>query len=161
MAAFCNPPRRRTGSDRAWCAIDVLWFRISRRPDDPAQVLGNVNYGKALILIDRSDYFQAGLIIPKGSYSQIQSLGIDAFRDAIAQIVPCWASESTNCATGNRSNPHRSDQSAATLAQAWVALYRRRGPRMSPRAAWALTCHSGQHRCGEPVGRTAAEEKSP
>ncbi len=72
--------------------IDVLWFRISRRPDDPAQVLGNVNYGKALILIDRSDYFQAGLIIPKGSYSQIQSLGIDAFRDAIAQIVP-WLGE--------------------------------------------------------------------
>ncbi|HEV2273090.1 MAG TPA: FAD-dependent monooxygenase, partial [Acidobacteriaceae bacterium] len=47
--------------------IDVLWFRLSRRPGDPAQVLGNVNYGKALILIDRSDYFQVGLIIPKGS----------------------------------------------------------------------------------------------
>jgi 2-polyprenyl-6-methoxyphenol hydroxylase-like FAD-dependent oxidoreductase len=33
--------------------IDVLWFRIGRRPEDPAQVLGNVNYGKALILINR------------------------------------------------------------------------------------------------------------
>ena len=53
--------------------IDVLWFRISRKPGDPAQVLGNINYGKALILIDRSDYFQAGLIIPKGSYEQHSS----------------------------------------------------------------------------------------
>jgi 2-polyprenyl-6-methoxyphenol hydroxylase-like FAD-dependent oxidoreductase len=75
--------------------IDVLWFRISRKPDDPTNVLGNVNYGKALILIDRSDYFQAGLIIPKGSYGQIQALGIDAFRAAIAQIAP-WLGERTS-----------------------------------------------------------------
>jgi 2-polyprenyl-6-methoxyphenol hydroxylase-like FAD-dependent oxidoreductase len=72
--------------------IDVLWFRLSRRPGDPAQVLGNVNYGKALILIDRSDYFQAGLIIPKGSYDSIKARGIDAFRGGIRQIVP-WLGE--------------------------------------------------------------------
>jgi 2-polyprenyl-6-methoxyphenol hydroxylase-like FAD-dependent oxidoreductase len=75
--------------------IDVLWFRISRRPGDPAQVLGNVNYGKALILIDRSDYFQAGLIIPKGSYNHLQELGINAFRVAIGQIAP-WLGERVN-----------------------------------------------------------------
>jgi 2-polyprenyl-6-methoxyphenol hydroxylase-like FAD-dependent oxidoreductase len=68
--------------------IDVLWFRISRNPGDPAQVLGNVNYGKALILIDRSDYFQAGLIIPKGSYDSIKARGIDSFRTGILQIAP-------------------------------------------------------------------------
>jgi 2-polyprenyl-6-methoxyphenol hydroxylase-like FAD-dependent oxidoreductase len=75
--------------------IDVLWFRISRRPGDPPQVLGNVNYGRALILIDRSDYFQAGLIIPKGSYSNLQALGIDAFRTTIAEIVP-WLADRVN-----------------------------------------------------------------
>ena len=75
--------------------IDVLWFRISRRPGDPAQVLGNVNYGKALILIARSDYFQAGLIIPKGSYNDLQALGIDSFRAAIGQIAP-WLSGRLN-----------------------------------------------------------------
>ena len=68
--------------------IDVLWFRISRKPDDSAQVLGNVNYGKALILISRSDYFQAGLIITKGSYDKIKARGIDAFRADIRQIAP-------------------------------------------------------------------------
>jgi 2-polyprenyl-6-methoxyphenol hydroxylase-like FAD-dependent oxidoreductase len=68
--------------------IDVLWFRISRKPDDPAEVLGNVNYGKALILINRSDYFQAGLIIAKGSYDEIQSRGLDAFREDIRRIAP-------------------------------------------------------------------------
>jgi 2-polyprenyl-6-methoxyphenol hydroxylase-like FAD-dependent oxidoreductase len=68
--------------------IDVLWFRISRKPDDPAQVLGNVNYGRALILIDRSNYFQAGLIIPKGSFEEIKRAGLEQFRSAILQIAP-------------------------------------------------------------------------
>ena len=68
--------------------IDVLWFQISRKPDDPAQVLGNVNYGKALILINRSDYFQAGLMIAKGSYDEIRARGLDAFRAGIGQLAP-------------------------------------------------------------------------
>jgi len=68
--------------------IDVLWFRISRQAGDPQQVLGNINYGKALILINRGDYFQAGLIIRKGSLEQIKAQGLDAFRQDIAQIAP-------------------------------------------------------------------------
>jgi 2-polyprenyl-6-methoxyphenol hydroxylase-like FAD-dependent oxidoreductase len=71
--------------------IDVLWFRISRHAKDPDQVLGNINYGKALILINRGDYFQAGLIIRKGSYEQVKSEGLDAFRRAIGQIAPYLA----------------------------------------------------------------------
>jgi 2-polyprenyl-6-methoxyphenol hydroxylase-like FAD-dependent oxidoreductase len=68
--------------------IDVLWFRISRKPEDPAQVMGSANYGKALILINRSDYFQAGLIIAKGSYDEIRALGLDAFRADIRKLAP-------------------------------------------------------------------------
>jgi 2-polyprenyl-6-methoxyphenol hydroxylase-like FAD-dependent oxidoreductase len=68
--------------------IDVLWFRISRQPHDPQQVLGNINYGKALVLINRGDYFQAGLIIRKGTLEQIKAEGLDAFRQNIAQIAP-------------------------------------------------------------------------
>ncbi len=68
--------------------IDVLWFRISRNPGDVEQVLGNVNYGKALILINRSDYFQAGLIIAKGSYDKIKARGLEAFRADIHKIAP-------------------------------------------------------------------------
>jgi 2-polyprenyl-6-methoxyphenol hydroxylase-like FAD-dependent oxidoreductase len=69
----------------------VLWFRINRWSSDPEQVLGNVNYGKALILINREDYFQAGLIIPKGSYPEIQSKGIEEFRADILRIAPYLA----------------------------------------------------------------------
>jgi 2-polyprenyl-6-methoxyphenol hydroxylase-like FAD-dependent oxidoreductase len=68
--------------------IDVLWFRISRRAGDPEQLLGNINYGRALILINRGDYFQAGLIIPKGSFEQTKREGLDAFRETIGRIAP-------------------------------------------------------------------------
>jgi 2-polyprenyl-6-methoxyphenol hydroxylase-like FAD-dependent oxidoreductase len=68
--------------------IDVLWFCISRQPHDPEQVLGTINYGKALILINRGDYFQAGLIIRKGTFEQIKAEGLDRFRENITDIAP-------------------------------------------------------------------------
>jgi 2-polyprenyl-6-methoxyphenol hydroxylase-like FAD-dependent oxidoreductase len=68
--------------------IDVLWFRISRRAGDPEQVLGNVNFGKVLILINRGDYFQSGLIIPKGSFEQTKRAGLSVLRETIARIAP-------------------------------------------------------------------------
>ena len=68
--------------------IDVLWFRISRRPGDPEQLLGNVNYGHVLILINRGEYFQAGLLIRKGSFDELKADGLDAFRKRITRIAP-------------------------------------------------------------------------
>src|SRR5271167_430887 len=68
--------------------IDVLWFRIGRRTDDPEQLFGNINYGRALILIPRGDYFQAGMVIRKGSLDEIQAEGLERFRQIIRQIAP-------------------------------------------------------------------------
>lgn len=68
--------------------VDVLWFRISRRSNDSEQVLGRLNYGKAMILINRGDYFQAGLIIRKGSFEQVQREGMEKLRKDIVQIAP-------------------------------------------------------------------------
>ncbi|HLI86428.1 MAG TPA: FAD-dependent oxidoreductase [Bryobacteraceae bacterium] len=68
--------------------IDVLWFRLSRRADDPEQLLGNVNYGKFLILLNRGDYFQAGIIIRKGAFETLQERGLEAFRRDLAQVAP-------------------------------------------------------------------------
>jgi 2-polyprenyl-6-methoxyphenol hydroxylase-like FAD-dependent oxidoreductase len=68
--------------------IDVLWFRISRTGNDPEQLFGNINYGKVLILIPRGDYFQAGLIIRKGSFADIQQGGLEEFRKDIRRIAP-------------------------------------------------------------------------
>ena len=71
--------------------MDVLWFRIGRHNDDPEQLFGNINYGRALVLIDRGDYFQAGLIIRKDSFEEIKTAGMEAFREMIARIAPYLA----------------------------------------------------------------------
>jgi 2-polyprenyl-6-methoxyphenol hydroxylase-like FAD-dependent oxidoreductase len=68
--------------------IDVLWFRLSREASDPEQLFGNVNYGQVLVLINRGDYFQAGMIIQKGSFEQVKSDGMDAFRQRVRRIAP-------------------------------------------------------------------------
>jgi len=68
--------------------IDVLWFRLSRVGNDPEQLFGNISYGKVLILIPRGDYFQAGMVIRKGSFEQIQQSGLEAFREDIRRIAP-------------------------------------------------------------------------
>ncbi len=68
--------------------IDVLWFRIGRTTNDPEQLFGNFNYGKALVMIPRGDYFQAAMIIPKGSFAKVQRRGLDEFRASVAQIAP-------------------------------------------------------------------------
>ncbi len=69
--------------------IDVLWFRLSLRPGDSETALGNANFGRMLILINRGDYFQCGYIIKKGTFAtEIQPAGLDSFRESIARIVP-------------------------------------------------------------------------
>lgn len=68
--------------------IDVLWFHISRRGNDPEQLLGNFNYGRALVLINRDKYFQAGLLIRKGSFEEMKAAGLEAFRKTLLRIAP-------------------------------------------------------------------------
>jgi 2-polyprenyl-6-methoxyphenol hydroxylase-like FAD-dependent oxidoreductase len=68
--------------------IDVLWFRITRTTNDPEQLLGNINYGRGLILIPRSDYFQAGLVIPKGSFGELQRQGLESLQNLLRRIAP-------------------------------------------------------------------------
>lgn len=72
--------------------IDVLWFSLSRRPDDPDNALGIVNYGEMLILINRSTYFQCGFIHRKGTYEeQIKPAGLDALRETLTRLAPFLA----------------------------------------------------------------------
>ncbi len=68
--------------------IDVLWMRVSRRPDDPGHSLGRFDSGRILILINRGEYWQAGFVIPKGAFEEIRRQGINAFDETIARLAP-------------------------------------------------------------------------
>jgi 2-polyprenyl-6-methoxyphenol hydroxylase-like FAD-dependent oxidoreductase len=68
--------------------IDVLWFRVSRQPGDPEQVLGRMSKNMMLVTIDRNDYWQCAFVINKGGIDQVHSAGLDAFKASIAAIAP-------------------------------------------------------------------------
>lgn len=71
--------------------MDVLWFRLPRRPGDPQRTGGRFVGGRALVMLYRGDYWQIGYLFPKGTYQQLRAGGIDALRASIAQVVPEFA----------------------------------------------------------------------
>lgn len=68
--------------------MDVLWFRLSRKPDDPAQTMGRFDIGRIFISINRGDYWQCGFVIPKGQFEEVRRQGLEAFREKVAQLAP-------------------------------------------------------------------------
>ena len=71
--------------------IDVLWLRLSKRPDDPPQTFGNVAAGGILVTLDRGDYFQCAFVIQKGGYNVMRERGIEYLRQRIAELAPYLA----------------------------------------------------------------------
>src|SRR5262245_27057703 len=61
--------------------MDVLWMRLSRRPDDPDRPLGRFEKGKMFVMLYRGDYWQCGFVIPKGANEEVRRRGIEAFRE--------------------------------------------------------------------------------
>jgi 2-polyprenyl-6-methoxyphenol hydroxylase-like FAD-dependent oxidoreductase len=63
--------------------IDVLWFRMSKKPTDPVEILGHLDVDKMVVTIDRGDYWQCAYVIPKGALDGIKARGLDEFRAAV------------------------------------------------------------------------------
>ena len=72
--------------------IDVLWFRMSRKPGDPESSMGRFDPGAALVLINRREYWQCGYVIAKGAAVDVRRAGLPAFREMLARLLP-WAAD--------------------------------------------------------------------
>jgi 2-polyprenyl-6-methoxyphenol hydroxylase-like FAD-dependent oxidoreductase len=70
--------------------IDVMWFRLSRKPHDPQSSMGRFDAGAAFVLINRREYWQCGYVIPKGAADEVRAAGLPAFQDKIRRLIP-WA----------------------------------------------------------------------
>jgi 2-polyprenyl-6-methoxyphenol hydroxylase-like FAD-dependent oxidoreductase len=68
--------------------MDVLWMRLSRKPTDPSQLFGRIDFGRIFVMIDRGDYWQCALVIRKGAFETIRARGINALHDDIVQMNP-------------------------------------------------------------------------
>jgi 2-polyprenyl-6-methoxyphenol hydroxylase-like FAD-dependent oxidoreductase len=68
--------------------MDVLWFRLSRKPTDVDETFGRILPHTVVIHLNRGDYWQMGYVIPKGHYQEIRTAGLEIFQQAIAQAWP-------------------------------------------------------------------------
>jgi 2-polyprenyl-6-methoxyphenol hydroxylase-like FAD-dependent oxidoreductase len=71
--------------------MDVLWFRLSRRPDDPRETFGRVETGHLMIMLNRDSYWQIAFIIRKGGDAELRGGDIARFRDDVTKVSPFLA----------------------------------------------------------------------
>jgi 2-polyprenyl-6-methoxyphenol hydroxylase-like FAD-dependent oxidoreductase len=71
--------------------MDVLWFRVSRRPSDTKAPFGQIGGNGVMVLLNRTRYWQIGYVIPKGGDAAVRDAGLEAFRRRVAEIAPFLA----------------------------------------------------------------------
>lgn len=67
--------------------MDVLWFRLSRKAEDPVDPMGRFDTGRIFIMLNRDDYWQCGFVIAKGSLVEVRAQGLPAFRESVAKLA--------------------------------------------------------------------------
>lgn len=72
--------------------MDVLWFRLPRKPSDPDHTYGAPARGRMMVMLDRNDYWQAAYLIRKGSGATLREQPMQSFRDLVAPLLPFEAS---------------------------------------------------------------------
>ncbi|HKF66509.1 MAG TPA: FAD-dependent monooxygenase, partial [Vicinamibacterales bacterium] len=68
--------------------IDVLWFRVSRRPDEAEAVAGRIGPGRLIVMLNRNEYWQVAFVIARGQADAIRARGLDEFRREVVAVAP-------------------------------------------------------------------------
>lgn len=80
--------RAKLPSDDFGAPMDVMWFRISRVQGDPEEVVGHIDRGQMLVMLNRGDYWQCAYVIPKRGAESVEHRGLDNFRAVIVGLAP-------------------------------------------------------------------------
>jgi 2-polyprenyl-6-methoxyphenol hydroxylase-like FAD-dependent oxidoreductase len=67
--------------------MDVLWFKLAAGEEGESAVLGRIEQGQVLVMLDRGTYLQCALIIKKGSAEAVKREGLAAFRARVARLA--------------------------------------------------------------------------
>jgi 2-polyprenyl-6-methoxyphenol hydroxylase-like FAD-dependent oxidoreductase len=71
--------------------MDVLWFRVSRMPDDSSETFGRIDDGQILVMLQRGTYWQCAYVIAKGGFDELKVQDVSVLRDRIAELAPFLA----------------------------------------------------------------------
>ncbi|MEJ7775965.1 MAG: FAD-dependent oxidoreductase [Sphingomicrobium sp.] len=82
---------RRTGMlevEALGAPMDILWFRVGKAQQGGGALRGSFERGRLAVLIDRGDYWQCALVIPKGGVDGLKAKGLEHVRSLIAAAAP-------------------------------------------------------------------------
>jgi 2-polyprenyl-6-methoxyphenol hydroxylase-like FAD-dependent oxidoreductase len=68
--------------------MDILWFRVGKSRNEGGVLRGSFERGRLVVMIDRQDYWQSALVIPKGGFDALKARGLDHIRGLIAAAAP-------------------------------------------------------------------------
>ncbi|ABG03411.1 monooxygenase, FAD-binding protein [Rubrobacter xylanophilus DSM 9941] len=68
--------------------MDVVWFRVPRSPGDPEGAMARFGRGRIVVLLDRDDHWQAGYVIPKGTFPELRRAGVEGLKVGFAELFP-------------------------------------------------------------------------
>ena len=75
-------------SDDYGAPMDVMWFRLSRKPSDSDENFGHIEGRRMMVMLNRNDYWQCAYVIPKGTADEVKRAGLDKFRQTVGEMSP-------------------------------------------------------------------------
>ena len=147
--------------------VDVLWFRLPKPEPAPPTTLAYLDGGDIVLTIDRGDYYQGGMLIPKGGLDRIRAAGLPALRERLVRAAPVLRDV---VGALRVLGPGQAAVGAGQPARRWhrpgPAVHRRRRARhVAGLRGRGQLRRAGRHRHGQPAGgrpapRPGADERA-
>ncbi len=67
---------------------EVVWMKLTRSPEDPVEAMGHAGPRQGLVLINRGDYWQCGLVVRRGTFAEMRNGSIQAFHQLVNEVSP-------------------------------------------------------------------------
>jgi 2-polyprenyl-6-methoxyphenol hydroxylase-like FAD-dependent oxidoreductase len=71
--------------------FDVLWMRLPAEEGDPHQPVARLTAGGMFIMLNRRDYWQCALVIPKGGFETLKAEGLEHFQARLRAAAATFA----------------------------------------------------------------------
>lgn len=68
--------------------MDVMWFSVPRQSGDDDATAGRFSADGLFVAINRQNYWQCALVIPKGQGEALKAQGLQAFRSRVGRLGP-------------------------------------------------------------------------
>lgn len=67
--------------------FDVLWLRLPAEPGDPREPVARFIAGGFFIMLNRTDYWQCAMVIPKNGFAALKAEGLGGFRARLRSMA--------------------------------------------------------------------------